>query len=262
MYQTPGHNQTMPPKGTDRIKPPHGQRIEERRKELGITYDNFPEITERQGKKLYRQWLYRIEWGEKLPEKLNPTEIDILARTLQWSQSQLEEALGVKWPIDGGDEGDALTRSTIDETLHETYPVYASAAAGSDSYGEPLDGEYVVISGDERRRLGASEPGSIRAIKVNGDCLVSRKASAEKRGIRHGDILLVDINAPIMHGHLGLFYDQQDDVLIVKYAFEGEEQGEETIVLEDANGPVAIRKKSDPELYPIGRVWYKQGRVD
>ena len=234
-----------------RQKPPYGKRLEERRTELHKSRQRIEDETRGT---IYEMWLHRLEFGEKSPDTLTLTEIDKLARALEWTPHQLTEALEIELP-EGLDT--ALTRQTVPPGHIETYPVYGSAAATFDADSDSEPEELVAINGEDRRRWGVRRK-NVRAIRVNGDCLVSEGAQRGEFSINHGDTIFIDIDAPIQDGDLGVWWDHRTDTLIAKFAREESEGGKDAVVLYDARGRIQIREKDNPDLTPVGVVWARQ----
>ena len=154
----------------------------------------------------------------------------------------------------------AFTRQTVPPSHIETYPIYGSAAATFDADSDSEPEELVAINGEDRRRWGVRRK-NVRAIRVNGDCLVSEGAQRGEFSINHGDTIFIDIDAPIQDGDLGVWWDHRTDTLIAKFAREESEGGKDAVVLYDARGRIQIREKDNPDLTPVGVVWARQGVI-
>lgn len=95
-----------PPK--PKILPPHGVRIRRRRKQLHLSQDELADIMERyilahwtgngEPPKIYKQLIQRVEWGDTKPQALNAWQVEAFAHGLNWTLTQLADALELRLP--------------------------------------------------------------------------------------------------------------------------------------------------------------------
>ncbi len=90
---------TEPEKKPAKKKPEYGVELTRRRKELHLSLDDL--VGEINHPTIYREKIWRLEVGKRQPHKLDPLEVKLLAKGLQWTPEQLAKVLNIVLPKEG-----------------------------------------------------------------------------------------------------------------------------------------------------------------
>lgn len=227
-----------------REKTDYGKKLEARRDLLRKSLDFIEKETEG---RLYRQLVYRLEFGDKKPDSLLPQQIDDLAMVLEWTPLELADVLGLELPKN-------IYGEKLDYDNWLVFPVTHSAKAGEGKVAY-IEGETAMIPRKKLQEVGAIEE-NIMAVRVNGDCLVSSDVKKANQSIGHGDTVFIDTGRMPQRGQKGVYWDTETEQLIIKYHGE---QVDGFTILYDARGMMYNYKDIEGRYIPRGVVIYRGG---
>ena len=202
-----------------------GDAIAARRRWLGLTAE---ELVEQSNDEISLKLLSQLENNRYGLENLRLSKYKALLNVLRWTPAQFEEATGVPRllsdPLPGAEEYEPTLR----------IPIIGTVSAGLSAIEEIVEAE-TFLSIDPRvapHQLASAPPGSLYALLVNGDSMVSDFAAKE---VRHGSHVVVEVGAAPTHGNLVVAWLPTREILVVKAYQEGSD-----VVLRSYNprGPI------------------------
>lgn len=205
-----------------------GHAIASRRKWLGLTAED---VVERTNNAINLKLLSQLENNRYDPRKLTLGKYQALLRVLKWTPAEFEEATGVP-PL----TSEYLPGAT-EYTPTLRVPVMGTVSAGLAAIEEMGEAEsYVHIDPGLSPALASAAPRNLYALRVNGDSMVSDKASLT---VPDGSIVIVEVGAVAEHGNLVVAWLPNRETLVVKLFQEGRD-GEGDVVLRSYNprGPM------------------------
>lgn len=247
----------------------HGKLLRQWRSSKGLSrVEAVEEVNKFPGVRVSYSHLNKLESVSRPLEKASLELREALRAIYGISREQWLEQVGLHIPV-GPSSGidkllvtgedskqDPLARWQVSPNL-VVFPVYHSASAGTGD-GDPIDDVEAPIPRAHLTARGVHEAETM-VILVNGDCMVSNDARSQE-SIKHHDFVAIHIGAPATPGKIGVFWDEQDDQLIIKGIGEGTD---DHIILYPANGgPPVVRPKEDPELIYRGMVFWRGGNVN
>jgi transcriptional regulator with XRE-family HTH domain len=101
------------------------------------------------------------------------------------------------------------------------FPVYGSVSAG-DEMPEPISGEAAYIPRETLIRKGAN-PETVRAYKINGNCLTSEEAKTAEK-LAAGDYVAIDYEKEYEVGDVVLgWWPEKSTMVIIRYGVDSED---------------------------------------
>jgi repressor LexA len=193
--------------------------LRRRLREVGLSQLKLAELLDRS-----QSWVNAYLLGGDPGEAIrrlwahDPASVYRLLAALRWTPEEFSEATGVdlSWLKE------KAAPAPSEPMPHVAIPVFGVVSAGSADSSEAMEREFVYYPLELLKRKGAN-PETVRAYKVNGDCMVSDEVYRSPKNIAPGDYVLVDIARKPRPGEVVVAWWPEEEKLVVKrYGVEGE----------------------------------------
>jgi SOS-response transcriptional repressor LexA len=197
-------------------KPPFGQRLEQRRLELGRL--SMQDIENRTNGVIYKKLQGRVESGAKHPSTLTTPEVLAYADALQWSPELFWLELGIDVGTGSQPRDPFRERHTNDWKPTLNVPLLGTVSAGFSPSAAFDPGSVIQV---DPTLLRGHTTDTLYAVIVNGNSMLSEGARYE--GVRPGSTVIVDAAEAPQHGDIVVAYVPDYDLNVLKLYQEGPE---------------------------------------
>lgn len=240
IFLSQGHNVPQIPPDTG-LQPffEEGQLLRGKRKRLKLTQEQIEEQSN-----LSQPTVSELERGVRSIRSLTAERALQYLGVLQFSQSEISRNFSLP------SASDPMEHLRASPDWMKLQRIGVVNAGNSDMYELAPIGEYDEVPESQLIRKQCKLENCYTYL-VNGDSMVSDGAKIHKKAIAHGDIIVIERYRTIQKDDLVVFWDRQEQKMLVKSVSEGTDDGYMVFRSFNSSFPPIVRHESDVKIYGV-----------